>query len=171
MSLGGPFSSTGHAEPDIAIFLWKKRWLARGFAEQGAKYQDEIGNDPEEDIRRVIAVRQAIGSRALRIDANQGYSLASARRVLEALQNQDLQYCELPLPARDYEGLRMFKISVSVPIGVDESLLSLQDAMRMRMSLCRRVRYLMIKTGGLFRAVAGRSLQRLPEVQCVVTRF
>lgn len=145
--------------------------LARGFAEQGCQsIKMKVGNDPEEDIRRVIAVRQAIGSRALRIDANQGYSLASARRVLEALQNQDLQYCEQPLPPRDYEGLRMLKNSVAVPIGVDESLLSLQDAMRIAECHCADVCVIkLIKTGGLFRARQLAAIAEAAGMQCVVT--
>ena len=65
----------------------------------------KIGLDPEADFARVQQVREVIGDQVrLRVDANQGYDRATARRVLASLEPLALEWIEQPLPDWDFDG-------------------------------------------------------------------
>ena len=114
----------------------------------------KVGVDPREDIERLRAVRDAVGTGVrLRIDANQGYDFATARRVLRALEDVDLEYCEQPLPSWDVAGLGRLRASVGVRIAVDESLHDLRDAVALIQAEAVDVFVIkLIKTAGLLPA-------------------
>jgi o-succinylbenzoate synthase len=85
----------------------------------------------EEDIARVAAVRQAVGPRiALRIDANQAWSVAQAVEVINRLRPHNIEYVEQPVAASDLRGMAKVRRSVSTPIAADEAIASLDDARR-----------------------------------------
>jgi L-Ala-D/L-Glu epimerase / N-acetyl-D-glutamate racemase len=87
------------------------------------------GESLDDDLRRVEAVRTAIGpGPMLRADANGAYDVDTATRLLEALEPFNLEFIEQPLPARDLEGLRLLAGRVGVPISVDEGLRTPADA-------------------------------------------
>ncbi len=103
-----------------------QHWVERGFRTLKLK----IGLDPAEDIDRILAVRRAVPADVrLRVDANQGYDLPSAMRVLRALADA-VEYCEQPLPARDLGGLRALRAETGVRITVDESVHTMRDLLR-----------------------------------------
>lgn len=75
----------------------------------------------DEDLRRVRAIREAVGSGpAIRLDANGGWSREGAARALDGLADLEIEYVEQPLAADDLAGHR--ELSSSVPIALDESL-------------------------------------------------
>lgn len=89
----------------------------------------KVGLDLEEDIRRVAAVREAVGPRVeLRVDANQGYSVERAIRFAEAMVPYDVEVIEQPVPADDYAGLKAVTNASPIPIMADESVRSVLDA-------------------------------------------
>jgi len=58
----------------------------------------KVGTDRAEDIRRIRAIRQAVGDRfPIRIDANQGWDPPEAVLILRDLARFDLQFCEQPV--------------------------------------------------------------------------
>lgn len=76
----------------------------------------------EEDLERVRAVRDAVGSDvALRLDANGAWDRRETDRALDELAGLDIEYVEQPLPADDVEGHRALA-GGSVPIALDETL-------------------------------------------------
>ncbi len=92
----------------------------------------KVGPHPEEDIERVRAVRAAVGDQiAIRIDANQGYDVPSAIRVVSRLADIGIQYVEQPVAAWDIRGLAEVRRQTGVAIGADESLHTLQDAVHL----------------------------------------
>ena len=103
-----------------------EHWVECGFHTLKLK----IGPDPDGDVERIRAVRRAVPPDVrLRIDANQGYDVPTAVRVLRALA-EAVEYCEQPIPAWDLAGLRQIRAATGVRIAVDESVHTLRDLLR-----------------------------------------
>jgi L-alanine-DL-glutamate epimerase-like enolase superfamily enzyme len=79
------------------------------------------GLDPEQDVRRVRAVKRAFPELTIRLDADQGYSVKTAVDVSRALEGK-LEFLEQPTPADDLAALREVTQNSPVPILADESL-------------------------------------------------
>ncbi len=91
----------------------------------------KVGVDPVEDIKRVRAVREAIGSTVnLRVDANAGYDLKSAVKVARGIENCSPEHLEQPLPANALDDMAELRKISAVPIMADESVWSPLDALR-----------------------------------------
>jgi muconate cycloisomerase len=94
-------------------------WCARGYRSAKVK----VGGRLEDDVARVAAARNAVGSRmALRVDANEGLDVDGAIRLARALEPYDLTLLEQPVQRRNLEGLARIRRSTSIPIMADESV-------------------------------------------------
>lgn len=92
----------------------------------------KLGSDVATDFERVLAVRNAVGSKViLRLDANQGWSAEDAILIIRRMEKANLQieFVEQPVKAKDYEGLKHVTTSVRTPIAADESMFSPEDAL------------------------------------------
>jgi L-alanine-DL-glutamate epimerase-like enolase superfamily enzyme len=70
----------------------------------------KIGTDPGQDLERVRAAREAIGSgAALFVDANGAYSRKQALAFAEAFAELDVSWFEEPVPSDDLQGLRLLR--------------------------------------------------------------
>lgn len=84
-----------------------------------------LGND----VERVRAVREATGPDvSLRLDANGAWDLGEALRVLTAVAPFAIAAVEQPLPRSAFGDLKALRRASPVPVMVDESLLTLEDA-------------------------------------------
>ena len=79
------------------------------------------GLDPEEDVRRVQAIRRALPDLILRLDADGCYTVEQALDVGRALGNY-LEMIEQPTPAADLPGLRQVTRHSPVPVLADQSV-------------------------------------------------
>ncbi len=80
------------------------------------------GRHPEEDVRRVRAVPNALPNLTVRLDAEQGYTLRQAIEVTKALADY-LEMLEQPVPADDgVKALKRVTRNSPVPILADESV-------------------------------------------------
>jgi L-alanine-DL-glutamate epimerase-like enolase superfamily enzyme len=96
--------------------------LARARASQGFRILKLKGGiAPEEDVRRVLAVHDALPDLVLRLDADQGYTVQQALDVARRLEGK-LEMLEQPTPGRDLDALREVTVHSPVPILADESL-------------------------------------------------
>ena len=125
-------------------------WVGRGFRALKIK----VGIDPAGDVRRLRAVRDAVGASVeLRVDGNQGYSLHSALAVSKEFAALGVAVFEQPLPASDLNGMKVLTEASPVPVMADEMVLTPQDAMRVRWGGCAKaVNLKLMKHGGLQRA-------------------
>jgi muconate cycloisomerase len=91
----------------------------------------KVGIEPESDIKRVAAVRAAIGpSVRLGIDANGGWSTRAAIRTIRRMVDEsNIYFAEQPVAPLDLQWLVDVRRSVPVPVMADESCYTLQDAM------------------------------------------
>jgi L-alanine-DL-glutamate epimerase-like enolase superfamily enzyme len=95
---------------------------ARDRAAQGFRILKLKGGlDPQEDVRRVLAVHEALPNLILRLDADQGYSIQQALDVARALEGK-LEMLEQPTPAGDLRTLGEVTRHSKIPILADESL-------------------------------------------------
>ena len=89
----------------------------------------KVGLDLQDDMKRVEAVRNAVGSDIeLRVDANQGYTVEEAIKFCEAMKSLTVVVVEQPMKAEDYVGLRQVTLASDVPIMADECVKSVMDA-------------------------------------------
>jgi L-alanine-DL-glutamate epimerase-like enolase superfamily enzyme len=96
--------------------------MARDRARQGFRILKLKGGlEPQEDVRRVQAVHDALPHFTLRLDAEQGYSVQQALDVARAL-GSTLEMQEQPTPAADLGALRQVTQASPVPVLADESL-------------------------------------------------
>jgi len=97
-----------------------ERWIAAGHRAIKVK----VGKrDPCEDLDRMRAVREVLGpDRALMIDANQRWDLATATRALELLAEVRPAWIEEPLRADDLAAHRELAGRVDIPVAMGENL-------------------------------------------------
>lgn len=98
---------------------------ARGYVEAGFKgMKTKVGGLPmDEDVRRVTALREAIGPNIkLMVDANQAYNAASAIRIGNRLADLDILWFEEPVNAQDIEGYLQVKSALPMAIAGGENL-------------------------------------------------
>jgi L-alanine-DL-glutamate epimerase-like enolase superfamily enzyme len=99
-------------------------YLGRGFRILKVK----IGRSVEEDVERLCRIRQKTGRDIIiRVDANQGYSLAQFKNFLNQTASLELELIEQPLAARDLAGMRRLPEAVRKKVAADESLLDARD--------------------------------------------
>lgn len=94
-------------------------WVEEGFLAVKMK----VGRKKwREDLERVKAVRDAIGSSIdLMVDANNGWSVATAIRVAKRLERYDVNWLEEPVIAEDYSGYQQIRSATEIPIAGGES--------------------------------------------------
>jgi L-Ala-D/L-Glu epimerase len=111
----------------------------------------KVGRDPQMDIDRVAAIRECLGPDGIiRVDADEAWSPKKAIQVVKALMPYGLALVEQPVPLHDYEGLKLVRESVDVPVAPDDSLWGMQEALRhIKMGTCDAFVIRPEETGGL----------------------
>lgn len=142
--------------------------VARGYDTIKVK----VGVNPELDLARLLAVRQAAGpDRRLRIDANQAWTPKQAVRLLNQMQEKglDIELVEQPVPAHDFDGLKFVTERSYVPVMADESVFSPADALKiMQMGAADLINIKLMKCGGLYNALKIASAAELYGVECMI---
>jgi L-alanine-DL-glutamate epimerase-like enolase superfamily enzyme len=128
----------------------------------------KVGLDLEDDIRRVAAVRDAVGPKVeLRVDANQGYTVEQAIRFCEEMHALGVVLVEQPVKAEDLAGLKKVTHSSDVPIMADESVKSILDARKVaREGIADMFNIKLMKCAGVNDAVI---INRFAEAADMVT--
>jgi muconate cycloisomerase len=90
-----------------------------------------VGIDPEQDVQRVRAVRRAIGSLRLGVDANGAWNVEQAVRVIQRLEGFDLAFAEQPVAPGDTEAMAEVRDSIGIPVIADESVYTPRDAFQL----------------------------------------
>ena len=81
-----------------------------------------LGDTVNDDIDRVEAAREAFGEEIeILTDANVGYTLEDARRVMPALEDLGVRWLEEPFPAHDYRSYATARSFGTVPLAAGEN--------------------------------------------------
>jgi L-alanine-DL-glutamate epimerase-like enolase superfamily enzyme len=130
----------------------------------------KIGIDVERDIETLRLVRETVGDLVkIRADANAGYSLKQALRVLKVSEDLGIEYLEQPIASNDYNGFNYLRKSTSVPLMADESLYTYDDAQTLiNHEAVDFFGLKLIKHGGLFQTKKIAELGEAEGIECVV---
>jgi L-alanine-DL-glutamate epimerase-like enolase superfamily enzyme len=128
------------------------------------------GADLEQDIERVLKVREAVGADVeLRFDANQGFTVEQSIAFVEATASAELELFEQPVASVGLEALEKVTRRVSIPVMADESLMSLRDAFRLaRGEMVDMVNIKLMKVGGIFEAQQINAVARSAGLESMV---
>jgi L-Ala-D/L-Glu epimerase len=88
-------------------------------------FKVKVGRDPEVDVAAVRAIRDALPGADLYVDANRGWSYDDAVRAGDALAEIGVRAIEEPISIEDRAGRLRLADRWSVPLGGDESCISL----------------------------------------------
>ena len=114
----------------------------------------KLGGKEEEDFLRIRLIREAIGFEIpIRIDANQGWTVKTAVRILDRLQVFNIQHCEEPVLRSSFMSLPEIKSKSKIPIMADESCFDHCDAERLiKLKACDLINIKLGKSAGIFKA-------------------
>jgi L-alanine-DL-glutamate epimerase-like enolase superfamily enzyme len=139
-SLGLPvYRLLGGAVRDFVTTKWsvsgqppdKAAEIARWAFEQGfTSMKVKVGINPDDDVARVRAVREAVGPQAhIGVDANGGWSRYQAVPTIKRLTEFGIYFVEQPVQSHDVTWLADVKRQIDLPVVADESLYTIHDAM------------------------------------------
>jgi L-alanine-DL-glutamate epimerase-like enolase superfamily enzyme len=130
----------------------------------------KLGETPEADITRIRTVREAVGPDiAIRIDANQGWSVTDAIRALRGLDQYRVQFCEQPGPFWDWIGMKRVREYSPVPVMADESVHSPHDAITaVHDDAIDMINIKLMKTAGILEAVRVAHIAAAANMPCML---
>ena len=110
-----------------------------------------------DDANAVVAVRDAVGADVtLRVDANQGWDLEQAVRIIQFWEDRgaNLEFVEQPVPAGCLDDLAWVTRRVDTPVLADEAVWTLRDLTALvQRRAADLVNVKLAKTGGITEAV------------------
>jgi len=134
-------------------------YFGRGFRYIKVK----LGNYLEEDIERIVKLREKFGDRIkIRIDANQGYNVQEVKQFYDQTVGCNLELIEQPLPAEQIEEMRSLPAEIRQVLAADESLIGPEDAANIigKTNACGIFNIKLMKCGGITQAL---EISRLAE--------
>jgi o-succinylbenzoate synthase len=145
-----------------------KSYVSQGFTCIKLK----CGMDPDQDIEMVLAIRNEVGSNIkIRLDANEGYTLEKALRVIETLEKlgADIEILEQPTPAKYLYALKEVTAQCSVPIMADETALTLRDSLKaVKMEIADMINIKLMKIGGITNAIKANIYAEIAEIPVMI---
>ena len=112
----------------------------------------KVGFDVKEDIERVAAVRDAVGSGyPLEVDVNGAYNVEVAIPALRKMERYGIEAIEQPVPWWDLQGMKEVRIALDTPVTADESAWTPHDVANIaRAGAADTICLKPVKNGGLF---------------------
>ena len=147
--------------------------LARERVKWGHKtVKVKVGSeDPARDIAAVKMIRDAIGPDIkLRVDGNMGWPTAKqAIQVIRAMEQQNLELVEQPLPAHDLDGMAEVRRNINVPLMADESIRNPRSAMQViRRQAADIANVYVTEAGGLLNAARIFAMCEAANIPCMI---
>lgn len=156
----------GIDKPELMAQEAKERVERDGFRILKVK----AGINPADDIRALTLIREAVGPDIrLRVDANQGYTVNDAVRVLKEFEKIGVDAVEQCLPWWDMDGSKILRQKVDMQIMLDESIHSPVDAAKAcKMDAADILNIKLMKCGGLYPAEKINAIAEANHVNCMV---
>jgi L-alanine-DL-glutamate epimerase-like enolase superfamily enzyme len=109
----------------------------------------KVGFEVDKDIERVKIAQKIIRGRAhLRADANQGYTLPQARRFVQSIDPQGIEFLEQPFKEKDWDAMVELARISPLPLGLDESIYGMDSVEKAKKLGCARfVKFKIMKMG------------------------
>ena len=143
---------------------------SKKYADMGYKtLKVKVGLDPDEDFARLSAIRGAVGPKvAIRIDANQGWTVPQAVYALRKMEPLAIEFCEQPVLASDTSGLKAVRSQSPIAIMADEALFGPADAIKLiRAEACDSFNIKLMKAGGILNAIRIAHIADAANMRCM----
>ena len=118
------------------------------------------------DIEMVAAVRDATKAR-IRVDANEGWTLKDAIGRIKELEKLDIEFVEQPLHRDDFEGFRILRSKVDMPIIADEGVFRACDIPKY-VGLVDGINIKLSKSGGIREAFKMINVARAHKMKVMI---
>jgi o-succinylbenzoate synthase len=146
---------------------------AKEFVSQGFTcLKIKCGMDPDQDIEAVLAIRNAVGPEIkIRLDANEGYTVEQALRVVQTLEDlgANIELLEQPTKANYLYALKEVTAQCPVPIMADETALTLRDSLKViKREIADMINIKLMKIGGITNAIRANLFADLAEIPVMV---
>jgi L-alanine-DL-glutamate epimerase-like enolase superfamily enzyme len=157
--------TTGIDTPENMVKSVQTR-LAAGFK----TFKIKVGMDPAADVARLQAIRDAIGyDYGIRIDANQGWTVAQAVTALKAMEKLKIQFCEQPGLHSDIAGMKQVRDESPIGIMADESLHSPTNALNLiNAAACDYFNIKLMKAGGMTNGLRIALIGEAANIRCML---
>jgi L-alanine-DL-glutamate epimerase-like enolase superfamily enzyme len=171
MLLGG---DSDRIETDVTLSVQDPDLLAeaarRKVGEGFRILKIKIGVDPDKEIEGIGLVRRAVGNGIiLKVDANQGYTVDDAIRVIEGIKRHGVVSIEQPVHRDDVDGMAYIIERTGFLVVADEAVFYPEDAQRViAKNACRMVNIKLMKSGGIFKAERINALCEGAGIPCMV---
>lgn len=118
------------------------------------------------DIEMVAAVRDATKAR-IRVDANEGWTLKDAIARIKELEKFDIEFIEQPLHRDDFEGFRILRSKIDMPIIADEGVFRAGDIPKY-VGLVDGINIKLSKSGGIREAFKMINVARAHKMKVMI---
>jgi len=122
-----------------------KEFIAQGYGTIKIK----VGFDVDEDIRKIRLAQEMIQGKALiRADANQGYTLPQAKKFVQNIDPQGIEFFEQPFKENEWEAMGELAGISPIPLGLDESIYGMESVEKAwKLNCARFVKFKLMKIG------------------------
>jgi len=160
-------------ETDQTIGLGEPEEMARHAREIAAQGYHEIkvkaGSDDEQDEAAISLIRLAAPEAHLKVDANQGWTVPQALRMLQMYAKAGVVALEQPLPYWDVDGTAYLRTRSPIPVMIDESCFTPYDASRIvQRQAADLINIKLMKCGGIYPALQINAIAEAAGVNCMV---
>ena len=158
------FDLIGIWSPEEASEKVQQR-ITEGYRE----FKVKVGHSPESDLKRVEAVGKVAAGLPLKVDANQAWTPKQAVYLVNRFREYGVTVVEQPVHMDDLEGLALVRNACpEVELIVDESLKSLQDALRIiKFQAADLFNIKLIKSGGIHPARKIAAVAEAAGINCM----
>jgi L-alanine-DL-glutamate epimerase-like enolase superfamily enzyme len=130
----------------------------------------KVGKNFDEDIKRILAIKEGAPECGITLDANQGYSPSEAVHFLEELGKNSIRpvLFEQPVIKTDLPGMRFVKDHTSVPIAADESVFTSADAINIVRTGCADIINIKLMKSGIIEALDIAAIARSGNIRLMI---
>jgi len=164
---------SGQIEVDITIGISTPENMAKEAAGRVAEGYRELkikaGANPDDDIKAINLIRKAAPDVMLKVDANQGWTVATALRVMREYEKVGVEAVEQPVPFWNVEGLREVRSRANIPVMADESCFTPNNAFNIaRAGAADVLNIKLMKCGGIYRANQITTIAESAGLRCML---
>jgi len=124
----------------------------------------------EKNVQRLKSINSAINPKIrLRLDPNQALDLANCLQMLQDIPTKNIECIEQPFEAKDIKSMKELKDKAIVPVLVDESLFSFDNArLLLEDDVMDSLNIKLMKCGGIYEAVKIAKLAKEYDKTCMI---
>lgn len=131
----------------------------------------KVGTNPNDDIARVKAVREAVGNMySIKVDVNQGWHTADqALKAIKALEELNIEWLEQPTLADDIDTLAWIRSKTFIPIMADESVHGIKELREIiAKQAADKINIKLMKSSGLYKGAQLVHIAEMAGLTCQI---